>query len=239
MKAYIYKKTLLLTGKSYVGQHNGNDLNYYGSGVDWKKDIKEHNVDWNKDVVTEILEYVDDISKLDEREEYWLKYFDVVNNPLYYNKTTKPFGPITHSEEIRIIISNKNKGKKREGEALDNLRKGHKKRILNINGEKISQAKKGYECYKNPERTEKLKKANLGKKRTEETKQKMSKALLGNNNKPKKQIKEYDLEQNFIQTWNSVNELISYYKENNLGFDYTTFLKKQKENKPYKNRYWL
>jgi hypothetical protein len=140
---------------------------------------------------------------------------------------------------ILIIISNKNKGKKREGEALDNLRKGHKKRILNINGEKISQAKKGHECYKNPERTEKIKKANLGKKRTEETKQKMSKALLGNNNKPKKQIKEYDLEQNFIQTWNSVNELISYYKENNLGFDYTTFLKKQKENKPYKNRYWL
>ena len=152
MKAYIYKKTLLLTGRSYIGQHNGNDPNYYGSGVDWKKDIKKYNIDWNQDIITEILEYVEDINQLDEREEYWLKHFDVVNNPLYYNKTTKPFGPITHSEETRIIISNKNKGKKREGEALDNLRKGHKKRILNINGEKISQTKKGHECYKNPYR---------------------------------------------------------------------------------------
>jgi hypothetical protein len=239
MKAYIYKKTLLLTGRSYIGQHKGNDPNYYGSGVDWKKDIKKYNIDWNRDIITEILEYVEDINQLDEREEYWLKYFDVVNNPLYYNKTTKPFGPITHSETTRMVLSNKNKGKKREGEALDNLRKGHEKRILNINGEKISQAKKGHECYKNPKRGEKISKANLGRKDTEETKKKKSQALLGKSTRPKKQIKEYDLEQNFIQTWNSVNELISYYRKNNLGFDYTTFLKKQKENKPYKDRYWL
>ena len=66
----------------------------------------------------------------------------------------------------------------------------------------------------------------------------MSKALLGKSTKPKKQIKEYDLEKNYIKTWNSVTELISYYKKNKLGFDYTTFLKKQTENKPYKNRYW-
>lgn len=238
MKAYIYKKTLLLTGKSYVGQHNGNDLNYYGSGVDWKKDVKEHNVDWNKDVVTEILEYVDDISKLDEKEKYWLDYFDVTNNPLFYNKSNKPFGPITHSNETKILLSNKLKGKKREGEALDNLRKGHKKRILNIDGKKISQAKKGHECYKDPERGKKIKEANLGRKATEETKYKQSQALLGKNIKPKKQIKEYDLKKNYIKTWDSVTELISYYKKNKLGFDYTTFLKKQIENKPYKNRYW-
>ena len=239
MKAYIYKKTLLITGKSYIGQHNGKNINYYGSGVDWKKDIKKYNIDWKKDIITEILEYVDDISKLDEREEYWLKHYDVLNNPLFYNKTNKPFGPITHSDETISILKDKLSGKKREGEALENLRKGHKKRVLNINGEKISKAKKGHECYKNPERADKIRKANLGKKDTEETKKKKSQAHLGKSIKPKKQIKEYDLEQNYIQTWNSVTELISYYRENNLGFDYTTFLKKQKENKPYKNRYWL
>ena len=59
------------------------------------------------------------------------------------------------------------------------------------------------------------------------------------NNKPKKPISEYDLENNLIKIWPSITKLISYYKENNLGFDYTTLLKKQKENKPYKNRYWL
>lgn len=239
MKAYIYKKTLLLTGKSYIGQHNGNDLNYYGSGVDWKKDIKKYNADWKKDIKTEILEYVDDISKLDEREKYWLEYYNAANNPLFYNKTNKPFGPITHSDETISILKNKLQGQKRKGEALDNLRKGHKKRILNIDGEKISKAKKGHECYKNPERAEKIKKANLGRKDSEETKLKKSQALLGKSTKPKKQIKEFDLEKKYIKTWNSVTELISYYKQHDLGFDYTTFIKKQKENKPYKDKYWI
>lgn len=239
MKAYIYKKLLIPTGKYYIGQHNGKDLNYYGSGVDWKKDTKKHNVDWKLDVITEILEYVEDSSKLDEREKYWLEKYDVGNNPLFYNKTNKPFGPITHSPQTRTLLSSKNKGQKREGEALDNLRKGHNKRVLKIDGTKISEAKTGHECYSNPERGEKISKANLGKKDSIESKTKKSKALLGNSNKPKKSISEYDLENNLIKIWTSVTELISYYKENKLSFDYTTFLKKQKENKPYKNSYWL
>ncbi len=239
MKAYIYKKTLLPTGKSYVGQHKGNDPNYYGSGVDWKKDIKEYNIDWVKDITTEILEYVEDISKLNEREIYWLQYFDAANNPLFYNKTNKPFGPSTHTEGVKSIISEKNKGKKREGEALENLRKGHKKRVLNIDGEKISQSKKGHTCYQNPERGKKISLATKGRKDSEETKLKKSKALLGKNTRPKKPIKEYDLEKNHIKTWDSVTDLILYYKSNNLCFDYATFLKKQKENKPYKNKYWI
>jgi hypothetical protein len=239
MKAYIYKKLLIPTGKYYIGQHNGKDPNYYGSGVDWKVDIKKYNIDWKLDVITEILEYIEDISKLNEREVYWLEKYDVENNPLFYNKSNKPFGPTTHSPQTRILLSDKLTGQKREGEALDNLRKGHKKRILNIDGDKISKAKIGHECYKNPQRGEKISAATKGRKDTEETKNKKSKALLGKNTRPKKPISEYDLENNLIKIWPSVTELISYYKENNLGFDYTTFLKKQKENKPYKNRYWL
>jgi hypothetical protein len=239
MRAYIYKKTLLQTGRSYIGQHNGNDPNYYGSGVEWKKDLMLFNVDYNTDIITEILEYVDDLSKLDEREAYWLEQFDVVNNPLFYNKTNKPFGPLTHTPQTRNVLSEKLKGKKRTGEALNNLRKGHNKRILNIDGNKISQAKTGHKCYSDPQRGEKISIATKGRKDTEETRQKKSIALLGKNIKPKKQIKEYDLNNNYIKTWNSVTELISYYKENKLGFDYTTFLKKQLENKPYKNKYWL
>jgi hypothetical protein len=239
MKAYIYKKLLIPTGKYYIGQHNGKDPNYYGSGVDWKEDIKKYNVDWKVDVITEILEYVEDLSKLDEREKYWLEKCDVGNNPLFYNKTNKPFGLVTHSTQTKVILSEKLTGQKRKGEALDNLRKGHRKRILNIDGNKISKAKIGHECYKNPERSKKIKEANLGRKDTEETKERKRKALMGNNNKPKKSISEYDLKNNLIKIWPSVTELISYYRENNLGFDYTTFLKKQKENKPYKNRYWL
>jgi hypothetical protein len=239
MKAYIYKKTLKQTGKHYIGQHKGNDPNYYGSGVDWKKDLILFNVDHNKDIITEILEYVDDISKLDEREKYWLQYFDAANNDLFYNKTNKPFGPITHSIDTRQILSQKNIGKKREGEALENLRKGHKKRILNIDGEKISESKKGHECYKNPERGKKIGDSNRGKKQSLETCIKRSNSLKGKNTKPKKQIQELNLEKQLIKIWNSVTELLNYWKENNIKYDYATFLKKQKENKPYKDKYWI
>jgi len=239
MKAYIYKKLLIPTGKYYIGQHNGKNPNYYGSGVEWKKDIKKYNVDWKVDIITEILEYVEDVSKLDERERYWLEKYNAEIDSQFYNKSNKPFGPITHSHQTRILLSNKLKGQKREGEALNNLRKGHNKRILNIDGTKISKAKKGHKCYSDPQRGEKISAATKGRKDTEETKNKKSKALLGKNTKPKKNIYEYDLKNNLIKIWPSVTELISYYKENNLGFDYTTFLKKQKENKPYKNRYWL
>jgi hypothetical protein len=239
MKAYIYKKTLKQTGKHYIGQHKGNDPNYYGSGVDWKKDLMLFNVDYNKDIITEILEYVDDISKLDEREAYWLEYYDVVNSKLFYNKTNKPFGPITHSIDTRQILSQKNTGKKREGEALENLRKGHQKRILNIDGKKISESKTNHECYKNPERGRKIGISNTGKKQSLETCMKRSNSLKGKSTKPKKQIQELNLEKQLIKIWSSVTELLNYWKENNIKYDYATFLKKQKENKPYKDKYWI
>ncbi len=238
MKAYIYKKTLIPTGKHYIGQHNGKLSNYYGSGVDWKKDVKLYKVNWNIDIITEILEYVDDVDQLDERERWWLEKYDVQNNPLYYNKSNKPFGPVTHTVETCNLLSTKLLGLKREGDALTNLREGHSKRILNLNGEKISQAKTGHECYKNPERGRKISQSNLGRKDSEETKARKSQSLMGKSTKPKKQICEYDLEHNFIKNWESVTELICFYRENNIKFDYATFLRKQKQNKPYKNRYW-
>jgi hypothetical protein len=57
--------------------------------------------------------------------------------------------------------------------------------------------------------------------------------------KPKKQIQELNLEKQLIKIWSSVTELLNYWKENNIKYDYATFLKKQKENKPYKDKYWI
>jgi hypothetical protein len=131
-----------------------------------------------------------DISIINKREEYWLKYYNVANNPLFYNKTNKPFGPKTHSKDTRKILKDKLTGQKREGDALENIRKGHKKRILNINGEKISKAKTGHECYKNHERGEKISQSNTGKKQSEQTCKKRSESLKGKSTRPKKQIKE-------------------------------------------------
>lgn len=96
MKPYIYRRKIVATGKYYVGKHNGNNSRYKGSGVEYKEDLKKY-----KETELEILEYVDDISKLNEREIYWLKKLDVVNNPLYYNKTDKSYGVCKTSEETK------------------------------------------------------------------------------------------------------------------------------------------
>jgi hypothetical protein len=104
MKAqpYIYRKQIKFTGKYYIGKHNGNNLNYKGSGVEWKEDLKKYVKDSKIDLIEEILEYVDDISKLNEREIYWLNKFDVVNNPLYYNKTNKSYGVCKTEEHTKL-----------------------------------------------------------------------------------------------------------------------------------------
>jgi hypothetical protein len=237
-KAYIYKKYLKITGKYYIGQHNGNDPNYYGSGIDWKKDIIKYNVDWNNDIETEILEYIHNLDEINKKEKFWLEYFNAANNDMFYNKSNKPFGPLTHTKKVKKILSNKLKGKKREGIALENIRRGHKKRILNINGEKISNAKKNHECYKNPERGRKISESNKGRKDSLETRIKKSKSLLGKKTKPSQKFKEYDLNNKYLKKWNSAKEIISYYKLKGMGFDYTTFLKKMKLKKPYKGKLW-
>lgn len=105
-KPHIYRRQIIATGKYYIGKHKGGNKYYKGSGEDYKQDLKIY-----KNIKTEILEYVDDISKLNEREIYWLDKFDVVNNSLYYNKTNKSYGPIQQTDEWKSIQSDKMKGK--------------------------------------------------------------------------------------------------------------------------------
>lgn len=105
-RPHIYRRQIIATGKYYIGKHKGGNKYYKGSGDDYKKDLKLY-----KEFKTIIIEYVDDISKLNEREEYWLKFFDAVNNPFYYNKTNKSFGPVKQTDEWKISQSDRMKGK--------------------------------------------------------------------------------------------------------------------------------
>ena len=105
-RPHIYKRKIVETGKYYIGKHKGGDKYYYGSGKDYKADLKKY-----KNIETEILEYIEDISKLNEREIYWLKYFDAANNPLFYNKTNKSYGPTSQTEQWKQDQSERMKGK--------------------------------------------------------------------------------------------------------------------------------
>jgi hypothetical protein len=105
-KPHIYRRQITATGKYYIGKHKGGDKYYKGSGKEYKQDLKTY-----KDVKTEVLEYINDISKLNEREEWWLQSVNAANNPLYYNKTNKSFGPSNQTEDWKLNQSNRMKGK--------------------------------------------------------------------------------------------------------------------------------
>lgn len=139
---------------------------------------------WNKysesNFTIEILEFVKDKEKLNEREIYWIQYHDSSNPKSGYNKTIGGDGG-NSNEETRKKISEKVKGVNhpfygKKGHLAAHYGKQHtdeareKIRIGNL-GKTISR-----------ETRKKIGDALKGRKLTEETKMKISLALTGENN---------------------------------------------------------
>jgi len=83
---YIYKTTNLANNKIYIGQrgsvkHPEKDVKYLGSGVVFNKAIKKHG---KENFVKEIIE-ICEIDTLNEREIYWIKFFDSMDQTIGYN----------------------------------------------------------------------------------------------------------------------------------------------------------
>jgi len=220
-KPHIYKRKIIATGKFYIGKHKGGDKYYKGSGKDYKIDLSKY-----KEYETEILEYVNDISELNKREEYWLNHFDAANNPLFYNKTNKPFGPTSQTQNWK-----ENQSKRMKGKSTTKGKKWKIKDTSNMIGGGTTG--KTWKC-KTP--------------KSEESKQKIKEKLINrdisswkhkihteerNNNISKSKgqgIIQLDLEGNFIKEWISFGEL---YKAGYKGIQGAI-----KRNKPYLNYIW-
>lgn len=224
-KPHIYRRQIIATGKYYIGKHKGGDKYYYGSGKDYKIDLKLY-----KDIITEILEYVDDISKLNDREKYWLEHYDASNNPLYYNKTNKSFGPIKQSEEWKLNQSIKMKGKSTTKGKTWTVKDTSNMKGGGFIGKKHSQ--KSIDKIKhNQSRNEIISKKLKGRDNslwkykiyTEERNKNISKSKGQG-------IIQLDLEGNFIKEWISFNEVK---KAGYLGVQGAV-----KRDKPYKNYIW-
>jgi len=152
----IYRTTNLVNGKQYIGKDKNNNTNYLGSGTELKLAIKEFG---KYNFKKEIIECCNSMSHLIEREIYWLLYYDVENNPNFYNKTNKSFG--------NSGLSDLNK---------QNIKKGLKNRVWNPEwGKKSGQSRIGIKRDIKKGKEHK----NTGKIRTDETKKNMSLARIG------------------------------------------------------------
>ena len=135
MYGYVYLTTNLINGKLYIGKKVASKFidSYKGSGTLLKLDFQKYG---KENFKTEIIEQCDDKDTLTTREQFWIRFYDAVNDPNYNNLTDGKvgvgYGKCT--SEIKSKISKGNSGKIRSQEIKDKLSKDRKGLILINNG---------------------------------------------------------------------------------------------------------
>lgn len=148
----VYKVTNLINGKVYVGQTNGNNKYYLGSGSIILKAIKKYG---RENFKKEILEECSTQQQLDDREIFWISFYK--SNEIGYNIMEGGNGGV-HSVETKIKMSIKHMGVKNNF-----YKKTHTDETKKILSEKMKERLKNKENH-----------PIYGKKFSEETKKKMS-----------------------------------------------------------------
>lgn len=186
MYGYIYETTNLINGKKYIGQHRAEKLDerYLGSGIILYQAIEKYGKD---NFSVRILEECESQSQMNEREIYWIEYFNAVYSKDYYNLGMGGTGwndsvnrfPMSDARKKSISLAcmgrpSPRKGKHHTKEAIEKNRKAHLGiRLSEETKKKISKSLSG---TNNPMYG---KSAMLGKHHSEETKRKMSKSAKG------------------------------------------------------------
>lgn len=116
----IYKTTNIVNQKFYVGKDTHNDPNYYGSGIRLKLAIKKYGLE---NFRKETLETCESLEHLNEREKFWIKELNAINegynislggdggDTISNNPRKYEIGKI-HSEKMKDPKVNKKKGTK-------------------------------------------------------------------------------------------------------------------------------
>lgn len=209
--AYIYKTINKVNGKIYIGQTKRNLDSYLGSGTYIKEAIKEYG---SSNFERFILEEVDELN-INERERYWISYYNSTDPEIGYNRTHggsgfSAFG-IKRTDEFKQKISESKKGKPISDRQLKSLKELHKKmkgkdpwnkgkktniKLSDEHAEKLHASRRGKPswnagitgCYTRSDETKKkISDLHKDKPKSQEHKEKISKALKG-----KKSISLYD-----------------------------------------------
>lgn len=84
----IYKSTCVITNKSYIGQTTtflGNRKGIHKHNALYKNDIKNHfhnairKYGW-ENFTWEIIDYAQNFQQLNQKQKYWIQYYDSINN---------------------------------------------------------------------------------------------------------------------------------------------------------------
>lgn len=186
MYGYIYKTTNVLNGKIYIGKKKGSFTpTYKGSGKYLRNAINKYGIE-NFNV--EVIEYCDNLQIQNEREKYWIAYFEQQGYSMY-NISKGGDGGDTYyklSENDRLLRCNKisksshfnNLETSARYKAWNTRRLNGTDKFSNEQLQKMSNSHKGKKQSK--QTIEKRVKTRQGYRHTEETKKKIS---IGNKNK--------------------------------------------------------
>lgn len=180
--AIVYKVTNLINNKIYIGQSVYNNSKYYGSGKYLKFAIKKYG---KENFIKEVVEECDS-SNLNEREKYWINYYDSIKNGYNISKGGQKgwMVGLKHSDESKKQMSynhikekNHMYGKHHTEETKNKISNSLKKsEIFKI---AINKEDRIIKIKKNSKNNSKNVPFFLGKKHSEESKRKMSEAKKG------------------------------------------------------------
>ena len=122
---YIYKTTNIQNNKIYLGMHKSEvfDKNYFGSGILIKKSLQKYGKDA---FIVELIEWANTREDLCKKEKYWIDYFHARDPNIGYNIAFGGDGgdifhikSIDDQNKIRSMISQKITGRKQTDEWIE------------------------------------------------------------------------------------------------------------------------
>lgn len=138
---FIYKTTNKINGMIYIGKHNGKTNSYLGSGKWLERAIKKYG---KNNFTRDILENdIDNLITLNEREIFWISFYESTNPAIGYNITKGGDGGLGNivSEETRQKISEATKGAKNPNFGK-HMSEANKKRISDANSNPSDETRK-------------------------------------------------------------------------------------------------
>lgn len=162
----IYKVTNKINGKIYIGKDTKNSKNYLGSGIVIKESLKKYGKD---NFSKEILDECDNYDTLNEKEKYWISFYNSTDVNIGYNRSYGGDGFSGITQETIDKIVRKRLGKKLSQETKEKISKSNKDKPKSESHKKsLSEA---------------WEKRKIEHPHTQETLEKMSNSMLGKNAK--------------------------------------------------------